>query len=196
MPINFDLGEYVSHTFVETGTFQGDGVIRALHSGFRKVYSVEISEELYQTAQQNVSEALKVAPRQCEVVLCHGDGISALPHICSQIQHESATFWLDAHTHYFDDGRISVGAKPCPLIEEIAIIGNYFRDSQFLPIILIDDLRCIKDAHSWGGHGVTVHGIIDAILAISSDYQFKFLNGIIPHDVLAAIPPARTEAKA
>src|SRR4051812_3513085 len=135
MPINFDLGEYLTEVFVETGTFQGEGVLKAFHAGFPEIYSIELSEELYRTAEENIREEVARSARQTSTQLYRADTLEALPVICDKIQHKPATFWLDAHTHYFGDGRASYGSRPCPLIEELRIIRAAFNDSINLPIL-------------------------------------------------------------
>ena len=43
MPINFNLKKYKNSVFLETGTYQGDGIKKALEAGFEKIYSIEIN---------------------------------------------------------------------------------------------------------------------------------------------------------
>lgn len=194
MPMAFDLGEYLTGAFVETGTCYGDGVIKAMQAGFKQIHSIEISAELLQQAGPIIQNAMQAAGLSPDIKLYNGDTVNALPVICEALQNDYVTFWLDAHTHYFENQTVSVGQKPCPLIEELAIIKRFFNNNTLLPVILIDDLRCIRDSRSWGGHDVTLHSICEAVLAINPDYSFKFLNGHIPHDVLACLPPAFTKA--
>ena len=37
MPINFDLSQYLNPVFIETGTYDGDGVTAALNVGFNTI---------------------------------------------------------------------------------------------------------------------------------------------------------------
>ena len=48
MPIQFDLSEYKSPIFIETGTYNGDGVVKALEYGFEQIYSIEIDKDRYE----------------------------------------------------------------------------------------------------------------------------------------------------
>ena len=46
MSMKFDLSRYSSDAFVETGTFHGAGVRRALECGFRRIDTIEVFEPL------------------------------------------------------------------------------------------------------------------------------------------------------
>ncbi len=177
----------MTDAFVETGTFHGDSVIRAMEAGFKDIYSVELSPQLYEVARGKIQAHLNVSPGATVVLYC-GESTAALPQICDKLHGKRATFWLDAHIHWFEDGTVSTAEKTCPLLEEIEIIGSALHDS-VRPVILIDDVRCIRQPLDWNGHDVTVDAIIQKILSIDPGYSFRFLNGLVPNDVMAAVPP-------
>lgn len=77
--------------------------------------------------------------------------------------------------------------KKCPLFDELEAIKNLEKKDN---IILIDDLRIIKNSFPWGE---TSYGNIDflqqiknTILTINNDYKFNTLNCHIENDVLIA----------
>jgi hypothetical protein len=93
-------------------------------------------------------------------------------------------FFLDAHV---DNINIHNYKKRCPLIEELEAIKSIQRNDN---IILIDDLRIIKESFPWGE---TSYGNIDFlqqiknfILSININYKFDTLNGHVNDDVLLA----------
>lgn len=184
---DFDISAYKTEAFVETGTYQGASVIEAMKAGFKDIYSVELSPKLHEIARDNIQAHLNVAPGTGVLLYC-GESIAALPQICEKLRGKRATFWLDAHIHWFEDGTVSGGAKTCPLLEELDIIGAAMRGS-VLPVILIDDVRCIRNKADWNGHDVTVDLVFQKILSIDPGYSFSFLNGYVPNDVIAAVPP-------
>ena len=77
--------------------------------------------------------------------------------------------------------------KKCPLFEELSAIGNLERKDH---IILIDDLRVIKEKFPWGelsyGNINFLDQIKNKILSINENYKFSTLNGNIENDVLIA----------
>jgi archaellum biogenesis ATPase FlaH len=93
-------------------------------------------------------------------------------------------FFLDAHV---DNNNIHNYKKKCPLFDELEAIKSIERKDN---IIMIDDLRIIKNAFPWGE---TSYGNIDflqqikqTILTINKDYKFATLNGYVNDDVLIA----------
>ena len=171
------INRYKNQVFVETGTCFGDGVQLALNAGFKKIYSIEISEELY---KQNCERfALEIS--QGIVQLVNGDSFVELPNILAQIS-QPITFWLDGH---WDPSPHAPGQFVCPLLFELEYIAKH-------PIrnhtILIDDRRLFGDPnHGWGKE-VTEKQVIDQLLSINKDYCLRFEDGYIPCDIIAAYP--------
>lgn len=182
MPIKFDLKKYLNPIFVETGTFRGAGVEKALTTGFTKVISIEVKKEFYDNCCRKFSNEIK----EGRVELIFGDSQYALAEVIRKLD-RAATFWLDAHIHAGGKGE-----KECPLYEEIESISQHHLKSHS---ILIDDLRIIKKPNAWGGHNLTVEDLIEKIKLINPNYNIVFEDGVIENDVLAAFIPNQTSVK-
>lgn len=183
----FDISPYKTDAFVETETYQGASVIEAMKAGFKDIYTVERDPALHEIARGNIQTHLNVAPGASVLLYC-GDSIAALPQICEKLQGKRATFWLDAHMHRREDDTVSSDARTYPLLEELDIIGAAMRDSM-RPVILISDVGCISNKADRNGRDVTLDSVIQKILTIDPGYSFSFLNGDVPNDVIAAVPP-------
>lgn len=183
MPIKFDLTKYKNPVFVETGTFRGDSVSSALHSGFDKVYSIEIDDELYENAVNRFRSEIDDG----RVILLHGDSGLRLPEIIETVEYR-CTFWLDAHSQKFNFDNGTTGKENCPLYRELNTIGASARNDH---TILIDDMRLVKNPNAWRGHDVTFEGVLDRLKTINGAYSFDYENGHVEDDVLTAVvPPA------
>ncbi len=113
--------------FVETGTYLGNTTAAAARV-FRKVHTIELSEELHLKAQARF--------RDVENITCHqGNSPDVLLKLVASIQ-EPAVFFLDAH---WSGGVTAHGEVEVPLLEELGIIRNRNMDD----VIIIDDLRLI-----------------------------------------------------
>ena len=112
--------------FVETGTFRGE-MIDAQMSHFRRLMSIELSEELYQAAIKKFAGCPQVQLHQ-------GDSGLKLKEIAAGFQ-EPALFWLDAH--YSGDGTAG-GNDDAPILKELSGIAAR---QQPKDVILIDDAR-------------------------------------------------------
>jgi hypothetical protein len=95
---------------------------------------------------------------------------------------ERTMFFLDAHV---DNTSIKNYKVKCPLFDELTAIGNLSRKDN---IIMIDDLRIIREAHPWGetsyGNINFLDRIKQLILQINPAYQFSTLDGHVKDDVL------------
>ncbi len=166
MPIAKEtLAKHTNPVFVETGTYMGATVQKALELGFEKIISIEIDEQLYQKACQ------KFARRPAVELIC-GDTLERLPHILADLA-QPATFWLDAHR-----GPGPGGDVPYPIMKELELIANH-------PIkthtILIDDRRLLDD--KWG---LTEADVRIALLKINPNYQISYEPGFVEDDVIVA----------
>lgn len=77
--------------FIETGTFEGDGILTAFGFDFEKYYSIEIQPQNYEIAMNKWKH-------KDNVKLYLGATADRLQEILYEIQ-EPAFFWLDAHFH-------------------------------------------------------------------------------------------------
>lgn len=154
--------------FVETGTYLGEGILRALEAGFNQIYSLEFDAYHFHQARRKFR-------RNRNVHLARGDSAKDLWNIIKNID-TPITFWLDAHIYPPRPD----GGKNCPLLEELEQIKKHPIKTH---VILIDDLRCC-DTQAFDF--LTEQDIIDKILEINSQYQISYIDGIVPHDVMVA----------
>ena len=122
--------EYNCNTFIETGTYLGD-MIEGVKNDFTTIYSIEVSEPLYQFSKDRFKN-------ESNIQIYHGDSGSCLESILQRVN-ESVVFWLDAH---YSGGITSIGAKGCPIYEELSVIIEHIVKNKIGHIILIDDTRC------------------------------------------------------
>ncbi len=190
MPINFDLSlikrKYGCHIYLETGLYCPHDDIsckKALNCNFDRVYSVEIRDDFMQDAKKVFSDFIS----NDHLRLIHDDSINLEKYILNNEDFDKKTlFFLDAHVENNEYNNI----KKCPLFEELSSIKKLNRNDN---IILIDDVRILKEMYPWGE---TSYGAIDfiseikkIILSINTDYKFDYLDGHIPDDVLIAYIP-------
>jgi len=130
--------------FVETGTHHGAAIVAALELGFKKILSVEIEEELYDS---NVAQ-FQTEIHNGIVHLFHGDSKDRLPSMLELVT-EPALFWLDAH---YGSG--------LPMWNELNIIKNHPINTH---TIMIDDIPI------YFGAGDQVKGML-----LNINYNYKF----------------------
>jgi hypothetical protein len=152
---------------VETGTFLG-GTVQAMLPHFRKIYSIELSEALYNRAVKRFSGSDKV-------VLLQGDSAARLPSVLRSLT-EPALFWLDGH---YSAGYTAKGSKETPVIEELEAILTSSLDHA----ILVDDARLFDGTHDYP----TVDGVRDLIGRIRNDYSVS-----VADDIIRVLPRERT----
>ena len=118
--------QYDLKTLVETGTYRGD-MVEAMKGHFSKVYSIELSEELFRNAARRFHGSSNVEIMQ-------GDSGLVIEGLVNQLE-RPALFWLDGH---YSAGKTAKGEKETPVCEELNhILGGSALDH----IILIDDAR-------------------------------------------------------
>mmetsp|Transcript_35072 Transcript_35072/g.81434 ORF Transcript_35072/g.81434 Transcript_35072/m.81434 type:complete len:209 (+) Transcript_35072:78-704(+) len=207
MPINFDwfdLQPYANRYFVETGFFHGEGAMKALASGaFERVISVEVNRELVDRALERFR--LMVASGLLKVV--HDDSAHLWDHICDI--ECPVTFFLDAHGHWIEERRAAsdedaaagssakhhsgqdpAASCPCPLLQELDAIRRHPLARRHT--ILIDDRRCLQPGwdhptQSWW-RGLSEEVVLSKLREINPDFQITFVDGLVPGDIIAAVP--------
>ena len=171
------FAKYPNPVFVETGTYNGDGIQMALEANFSTIYSMELSPFFYAKAQKRFA-------RQPRVKIVKGNSETKLYALIINI-HKPITFWLDAH---YSGGEKIPGAKNTPILDELDQIKKH-------PIkthtILIDDMRC---CNTWWFDGISKQQIIDKVKEINPHYVITFDEGYIPNDVLVARVPKRVHS--
>jgi len=110
--------------FVEGGTYKG-GTAKKKSNLFKKVYTIEKSELMFDIAKEN----LKDIPN---IIMIKGDTREHFPQILNN--EDNILFWLDAH---WSGGDTYGEEDECPLIEELNIIFSYSKNY----VILVDDAR-------------------------------------------------------
>ena len=182
MPIKFDLSKYNNNKyFIETGTYMGQGVIKALNSGFKEVISIELDEKRFKRAE-------KMFEKKKNVKIVHGDSGKQLSKILANIN-EPVTFFLDAH--YCGEALelgVAIADKWCPMNEELDAILNHHIKTH---TILIDDMRCIDLQHIDKKTQKPVgfpgkENLLKKLKEINPEYKISYLQGHIPDDVLLA----------
>lgn len=169
MPADKNLFQkYLNPVFIETGSLVGDGIQNALDTGFKMIYSIELSKALYDICVNRFKD-------NDNVHLIFGDSSKELSRLLSMIK-EPVTFWLDGH---YSGGPTAIGDLDSPLMEELEAISNHPIKNHTL---IIDDLRC------WtiSSHGFDTMSIMKKILTINPAYFFIYANGHIENDILIA----------
>lgn len=142
--------------FVETGTYDGDGIKAALGAGFEKIWSVELNERRVEACRNKFVN-------NSNVTILQGTSGDVLPSILSQLT-EPATLWLDAH------GEVIPGQPNPhdPIVEELnAIKASGVSDH----ILLLDDM--------WESDTVTQTRLRlrERLLSINPKYKIYFIDG-------------------
>lgn len=125
--------------WIETGTYNGNSVQRALDFGFREIHTIEVAP----TTFENLTTT---HPELCANTHVHrycGSSRHILPSIICGIQDRFVVFWLDAHYSGGDQCERD-GISECPLIDELTTIA--VASWQHAPLICIDDANMFVDA--------------------------------------------------
>lgn len=166
------FGEFVQNYFVETGTFSGDGIQKALDAGFQEIRSIEYTQNLCEGARRRFKG-------NSHVKIFQGDSAKMLWKVIKPID-QRITFWLDAHVYPPIKDR-----KNCPLIEELEQIKMHPIKTHTL---LIDDMHCCG---TLAFDGLTKEDLMEKIREINPDYRIYFIpggdDGEYPENVMVAV---------
>jgi hypothetical protein len=186
MPIQFDIEHYRQlyncSNWFETGLWdpRSDDISSkmALKCNFKNVYCVELRDDW-------VDLGLDVFRQEIENGRYHlikDDSANMHKYLNDNDFQNRTMFFLDAHV---DHNNIRNYKFKCPLFEELNAIDKLSRKDN---IILIDDLRIIKDLYPWGettyGNINFLEKLKERILRINSNYKFSTLDGHVKDDVL------------
>jgi len=119
--------KYRLRVLIETGTYYGD-MVEAMKKYFSRIYSIELSNELYEKAKQRFAG-------DDRITIIHGDSGIELGKLMASLD-QAALFWLDGH---YSAGVTAKGDKDTPIYEELTHI---FGSPQQGHVIIIDDARC------------------------------------------------------
>ena len=150
---------------VETGTYQGV-MVEAMKFHFDRIYSIELSNELYEKARLRFS-----SDKRIEII--HGDSGVQLGELVRKID-RPAVFWLDGH---YSGGVTARGDKDTPIYEELSHIFS----SQIIGhVVLIDDARCFGNSPAYP----TVRELSEFIKKKRPDSKIE-----IEDDIIKVTPP-------
>ena len=165
-----------ANVFLETGTFHGGGVRKALDAGYKKVISIEIHEPLF---KQNL-ETFKKEIEEGSVELFLGDSGHILGSIVENIN-EPIFYWFDAHDQTMNDA--GVGELKCPILQELnQIMQSRDEHKRRMDILIIDDMRLIEKKEV--GWNIDLTEFYAAIWRFNKDFRLTREAGYIPHDIL------------
>lgn len=146
--------------FVETGTYLGEMVTAQLKN-FKKIFTIELSEELY-------NNALIKFRKNENVEIFKGDSGKLLPDVLAMLKSRSI-FWLDGH---YSAGITARGEKASPIYEELEAI---FNNNNYKHVILIDDARCFNGENDYP----TILELKNYIKRRNPSYCFEIKDDII-----------------
>ena len=191
MPVGFDLEQIRKvngcEVYVETGLYDPTdpniSIRKALDCGFSKLMSIEIFADHVDRAKKLFSG--EIATGRLRLVC---DDSRNLREIIEGEVSGKTIFFLDSH---LDHQRLEgIVACRCPVLEELAAIRSLPQKDH---VILIDDLRIMRERYPWGErrHGEIdfVSQIMNTISEINPLYRFETLRGIVDDDVLYAYVP-------
>lgn len=164
----FKKHKHGATVFIETGTYQGEGVMYAIFDRFDQIYSIEIDKHLCEEA----GTMFAIWPK---VKLINGDSAVELPKLLATLKHDGPIlFWLDAHYG---------GATTTPLQTELDAILKLKNEVT----ILIDDVRCFHDF--WQITPDTLRQRLPA----NAEVSFDTGRCDLPCDVMVIHIPRKTE---
>lgn len=150
-------------TFVETGTFTGGGIMKALECGYENIYSCDINPD-------RVTAAKEMYKDHVNIHIETNTSPVAIENFLKEID-ERCVFWLDGHSmpndmanesRGFGDDTVREGFPPCPLVDEIKVISQHHIKDH---VILIDDIQCFG---TWMFEGLTFDEIRKQIEEINN----------------------------
>lgn len=153
-----------SHTFIETGTFYGQGVLLALEAGFARVRTVEADSFIFEKATEILGNLALVEQY-------HGESTTMLPSMLFDIDCP-CVFWLDAHAagegtfahaDVMKKRSESEFAQDKILTKELEIILNHRTDH----ILLLDD--------QYGENPENIR-YRETLLRANQNYTFTFMD--------------------
>lgn len=155
------LEKYKKDIFVETGSFHGGGIHKAMALSIPEIYSIDSYEFYYNSCMEVYGESKPVH-------LYLGNSGKILYNIIKDINQE-ILFWLDAHSE-----------TDTPILDELDQIS---RHSIKTHTIMIDDYRLFGTDFK-----VRPIDLVEKIYSINKDYNIIFENSLYcDEDILVAI---------
>ena len=172
---------YKNNYFVESGTFQGDGVKEALLNGFKYIFSYEVYEPIYLYSKNRFKD-------YPDIKILFKSSITMMDEI--KDINEPITFWLDGH---YSRGMTSWDPNCVhPLLKELEVISQHHIKNH---TICIDDRRLLKKTNfietteASTDFEVTEEEVIQALYKINPKYNIEYKDGAFSLDVIIASPP-------
>jgi hypothetical protein len=186
MPVNFNLEElrekHNCKNYFETGLYDPRTDVssrRALLCGFEKLFCIEIRKDWVEMGNDIFKEHIITGKYN----LYLDNSVNMKKYLMTDFKNKTI-FFLDAHV---DNLNIHNYIKKCPLFDELEAIKSIERKDN---VILIDDLRIIKNSFPWEEQSYGDIDFLDqikkTILSINKDYKFDTLDGWVKDDVLLA----------
>lgn len=170
MPLLFGLEHVRNPVLLETGTWRGHIVNRALEARFKKIISIELVPEIFKANLPRFNEHIESG----RVHLLHGNSAAVMPAAMKLTNGLPTTFWLDAHYHNHGEETAN------PLFDELDAIAAVPNEGH---IIMIDDRRMFK---TWGIDEVKLRA---RLLEIHPGCVLSHGRGVDPDDILIARVP-------
>ena len=121
--------KYNLRTLVETGTKYGD-MIHAMKDVFDEIYSIELSQDLYEGAKRRFK-------KEKHIILIQGDSTVELGKVVERLK-QPALFYLDGH---HSGGVTEKGVQVTPILTELS---HVFRVRKPGHVVIIDDARLFR----------------------------------------------------
>jgi hypothetical protein len=149
---------------VETGTYLGD-MMQAQKGNFEKLYSIELSKELWESAVNRFR-------KDPNVEIINGDSGKVLFSLAPTFQ-QPVLFWLDGH---YSGGITAKGETDCPVFLELDAILTPGAPKH---VILIDDARLFNGTNDYP----TILQLEDWLKSKNLNYQLE-----VTHDLIRIAP--------
>jgi hypothetical protein len=160
-----------SKVFVETGTYYGETVRKAIESGYEEIHSIEINDFYYQKNKIDFKN-------NKNIFLHKGDSSIILFETIKNIN-DQITFWLDGHYMSQDDNQKenqTQSKKIYPILEELDLISLHKIKNH---IIMIDDMHDVLNY-------IELSIIKEKIYNINKNYKIQFIAGQQEDEILLA----------
>jgi hypothetical protein len=179
MPFVPELLNFVSDTFLETGTFQGDTIYSVANNDIckpSKIISLELSDVFFINCKKRFENNPKVFIHRANSKYDLYDIIKDIPN--------KITFWLDSHW----SGTPNVGCDPitiCPILEELEQIKKHKLNTH---TIMIDDIFLMNNSdNKYNGFPVNKSQILKKLYEINPNYIIRYFDDYISsNDILVA----------
>ena len=135
-PINDIRTKFDLHSFVETGTWKGDGLAAAMRSAFSWCWSIEVNTNFWSKATERISAEF---PERHNWSILLGESEQCIKWLLGQELYGPTLWWLDAHLPDRYDKNSE--AERMPLEYEVRAIVDCNTYDHTGDVFLLDDWR-------------------------------------------------------